>query len=366
MAASRSAIEWTEATWNPVTGCDKVRPGCAHCYAETFAERWRGDPVDTPTSRDSTFASGRSGFDQPLRWRRPRMIFVNSMSDLFHEGIPLDVHPRGVRRDGRGASSTPSRSSRSATSGSPSSHRELEWPPNVWMGVSIENRRFVQRADYLREVPAAVRFISGRAAARAARRPRPHGIDWLIAGGESGHRHGRSRSSGSATSATDASMRAWRSSSSSGAGAHRKQADASSTAVSGRRCRRSVGSGEISATMCTSLPKNRNERQFEEYREWQWCKHTALRDYIVPWSSIVGSTSKEIYVADMFAGAGSYDDEVTGKKVDGSPVIFARRARDYNEQHPGQAHARHLRRAEPQELRGAARPGSRGSATASR
>jgi three-Cys-motif partner protein len=83
------------------------------------------------------------------------------------------------------------------------------------------------------------------------------------------------------------------------------------------------------------MAKNRNERQFDQYREWQWCKHTALRDYIVPWSMIVGSTAKEIYVADMFAGAGSYTDQFTGKKVDGSPVIFARRAREYMSQRPG-------------------------------
>ena len=83
------------------------------------------------------------------------------------------------------------------------------------------------------------------------------------------------------------------------------------------------------------MAKNRNERQFDQYREWQWCKHTALRDYIVPWSMIVGSTAKEIYVADMFAGAGTYKDEFTGKTVDGSPVIFARRAREYTFDRPG-------------------------------
>jgi len=87
--------------------------------------------------------------------------------------------------------------------------------------------------------------------------------------------------------------------------------------------------------MFSPLAKNRNESQFERYREWQWCKHTALRDYIVPWSIIVGSTAKEIYVADMFAGAGSYNDEFTGKTFDGSPVIFARRARTYMEERPG-------------------------------
>jgi three-Cys-motif partner protein len=83
------------------------------------------------------------------------------------------------------------------------------------------------------------------------------------------------------------------------------------------------------------MKTNRNERQFQEYRAWQWCKHTALRDYIVPWSIIVGSNAKDIYVADMFAGAGSYEDEFTGETTDGSPVIFALRARKYNEEQSG-------------------------------
>jgi protein gp37 len=183
----RSAIEWTEATWNPVTGCDEVSPGCAHCYAKAFAERWRG-------------VSGHhyeQGFDlrlwperleQPLRWRRPRMIFVNSMSDLFHDGIP-DSYVAQVfavmkqakqhifqvltKRDDRLLRLAP----------------QLPWPTNVWMGVSIENRRFVQRAERLREVPAAVRFISAEPLLGPLEGLDLTGVDWLIAGGESGHRH---------------------------------------------------------------------------------------------------------------------------------------------------------------------------------
>ena len=85
--ADKSAIEWTEATWNPVTGCDKVSPGCAHCYAETFAERWRGIPGH-PYEQGFALKLWPQRLEQPLKWSRPRMIFVNSMSDLFHEGIP--------------------------------------------------------------------------------------------------------------------------------------------------------------------------------------------------------------------------------------------------------------------------------------
>lgn len=87
--ADRSAIEWTEATWNPVTGCSKVSPGCAHCYAETFAERWRGIPGH-PYEQGFDLRLWPSRLEQPLRWKRPRLIFVNSMSDLFHEDIPED------------------------------------------------------------------------------------------------------------------------------------------------------------------------------------------------------------------------------------------------------------------------------------
>jgi protein gp37 len=85
--ADKSAIEWTEATWNPVSGCDRISPGCAHCYARTFAERWRGVP-DHPYEQGFDLRLWPQRLDQPLRWKRPRQIFVNSMSDLFHEDIP--------------------------------------------------------------------------------------------------------------------------------------------------------------------------------------------------------------------------------------------------------------------------------------
>ena len=183
----RSAIEWTEATWNPVTGCDQVSPGCAHCYAKTFAERWRGVPGHPyEQGFDLKLWPGRLG--QPLRWRKPRTIFVNSMSDLFHERVPdefihrvfdvmaeADWHTFQIltKRHERLAELAPG----------------LGWPPNVWMGVSIENSRFVHRADYLRRVPAAVRFISAEPLLRPLDGLDLSGIDWLIAGGESGPRH---------------------------------------------------------------------------------------------------------------------------------------------------------------------------------
>lgn len=185
--ADRSAIEWTEATWNPVTGCHKVSPGCAHCYAETFAERWRGI-AGHPYEQGFDLRLWPERVHQPLHWKRSRTIFVNSMSDLFHEHVPDDfiadvfrvmgeaywhVFQILTKRHERLAELAPL----------------LDWHPNVWMGVSIENRRFVHRADYLREVPAAVRFISAEPLLGPLERLDLTGIDWLIAGGESGPRH---------------------------------------------------------------------------------------------------------------------------------------------------------------------------------
>src|SRR4051794_38939954 len=154
----RSAIEWTEATWNPVTGCSKVSPGCAHCYAEAFAERWRG-VQDHPYEQGFDLRLWPERLEQPLKWRRPRMIFVNSMSDLFHESIPDDYIRDVFSVMGEASRHTfqilTKRQDRLTTLAP-----ALPWHPNIWMGVSIENRRFVGRADHLRQVGAAVRFIS--------------------------------------------------------------------------------------------------------------------------------------------------------------------------------------------------------------
>jgi protein gp37 len=185
--SDRSQIQWTDASWNPSTGCDKVSPGCAHCYAETFAERWRGVP-DHPYAQGFDLKLWPQRLDIPLRWRRPRLIFVNSMSDLFHERIPDDFIAAVFEVMGRAHWHTfqilTKRENRLAEL-APS----LDWHPNVWMGVSVENRRFVERADYLREVPAAVRFISAEPLLGPLVRLDLDGIDWLIAGGESGPKH---------------------------------------------------------------------------------------------------------------------------------------------------------------------------------
>jgi len=188
MAAS-SSIEWTEATWNPVTGCDKVSPGCAHCYAETFAERWRGLP-DHPYEQGFDLRLWPERLSKPLEWKRPRLIFVNSMSDLFHDDVPLsfiqEVFGTMAAADWHTFQILTKRHERLAATA-----RLLQWPANVWMGVSIENRRFVHRANYLRQVPAAVRFISAEPLLGPLEGLDLAGIDWLIAGGESGPGHRR-------------------------------------------------------------------------------------------------------------------------------------------------------------------------------
>jgi protein gp37 len=187
--AQTSTIEWTEATWNPVTGCSEVSPGCAHCYAKTFAERWRGTPGH-PYEQGFDLKLWPERLDVPLGWRKPRTIFVNSMSDLFHEDIPADFIEQ-VFWTMRNAhwhtfqilTKREERLARLAD--------QLDWPPNVWMGVSIENRRFVHRAEALRDVPAVVRFISAEPLLGPLEGLELHDIDWLIAGGESGPRHRR-------------------------------------------------------------------------------------------------------------------------------------------------------------------------------
>jgi protein gp37 len=191
--STTTTIEWTRdpsrgagATWNPVTGCDKVSPGCAHCYAETFAERFR-DVKGHPYEQGFDLRLWPDRLDLPLRWRRPRLIFVNSMSDLFHPAVPddfiarvFDVMARARHHRFQVLTKRHDRLSQLAPS--------LHWPENVWMGVSIENRRFVHRVDHLRRVPAAVRFISAEPLLGPLDGLVLDGIHWLIVGGESGAR----------------------------------------------------------------------------------------------------------------------------------------------------------------------------------
>ena len=192
--ADRSSIEWTEATWNPTTGCDRLSVGCDNCYALTLAKRLKA-MGNAKYQRDGDPRTSGPGFgvqihpdalDIPRRWRQPRIVFVNSMSDLFHAQVPsgfiqqvFHVMAETPRHIYQLLTKRPKRLARMAG--------ELPWPGNVWMGVTVENEATRWRADVLRNVPAAVRFIS----AEPLLTPLPgldlRRIDWLIAGGESGH-----------------------------------------------------------------------------------------------------------------------------------------------------------------------------------
>ena len=183
--AQSSAIEWTEATWNPVTGCTKISPGCKFCYAERMAKRLRA----MGTHRY------RAGFkltlqpdvlDAPLKWRKPRVIFVNSMSDLFHEAVPdefvrrvFEVMERAERHTFQVLTKRPERVA--------ALRDALPWPPNVWIGTSVESADYQWRSTTLAEVTAAaVRFLSVEPLLGPVPTLPLDGIDWVIVGGESG------------------------------------------------------------------------------------------------------------------------------------------------------------------------------------
>jgi protein gp37 len=181
---THSSIEWTESTWNPVTGCTKISPGCKHCYAERMALRLRamGQP---------NYVNGfkltihEHMLELPLRWEKPRVIFVNSMSDLFHEDVPLEFIQEVfdvMRRASRHIFQVLTKRSRRLLE----LNQQIDWPPNVWMGVSIENQDYLFRVENLRQTSAHLKFLS----LEPLLGPLPNldldGISWVIVGGESG------------------------------------------------------------------------------------------------------------------------------------------------------------------------------------
>jgi protein gp37 len=184
--SDNSNIEWTDATWNPVRGCTKISPGCKHCYAETFAERFRGVPGH-PFEQGFDLRLVESALELPLRWHAPRRIFVNSMSDLFHEDVPEALIHRafGVMRRARQHEFQvlTKRSQRMAEIAA-----KLDLPDNVWMGVSVENEKYTSRIDHLRRVRANVRFLSIEPLLGPIANLDLDGIHWVIVGGESGRR----------------------------------------------------------------------------------------------------------------------------------------------------------------------------------
>src|SRR5580658_4659864 len=192
--ADRSSIEWTEATWNPTTGCDRTSPGCDRCYALTLAKRLKAMGVAKYQNDGDPRTSG-PGFrvtvhpdalDLPLHWASPRTVFVNSMSDLFHDDVPLEF----IRQVFNVMAETSQHTYQVLTKRAQRLAKvaeDLPWPANVWMGVSIENDRYAFRANHLRSVPAAVRFLSVEPMLGPVPSLDFSGIHWVIAGGESGH-----------------------------------------------------------------------------------------------------------------------------------------------------------------------------------
>lgn len=185
--AANSAIEWTDASWNPVTGCTEVSPGCDHCYAKVFAERWRG-VAGHPYEQGFDLKLWPERLELPLRWKKPRKIFVNSMSDLFHKDVPDEfiskVFWTMIQADHHIYQVLTKRPRRMARF---FANQSKPLPAHIWMGTSIENDTYTWRADFLRQVQAEVRFISAEPLLSGLPSLNLSGIHWLIAGGESGH-----------------------------------------------------------------------------------------------------------------------------------------------------------------------------------
>ncbi len=182
--AAKTSIEWTESTWNPVTGCTKISAGCTNCYAERMSKRLKA--MGQPNYVNGFEVTMHPhALEHPLKWKKPQVIFVNSMSDLFHDDIPLefiqqifDVMTRAnwhtfqilTKRTERLVELAPL----------------LNWPENVWMGVTVEDADCAYRIDCLRDIPAAVRFLSMEPLLSAVEDMNLENIDWVIVGGESG------------------------------------------------------------------------------------------------------------------------------------------------------------------------------------
>ncbi len=182
--AQNSSIEWTETTWNPVTGCTKISPGCKFCYAERMALRLKA--MGQPRYQDGFKVTLQNDLvELPLSWRQPRMIFVNSMSDLFHPDVPADFIQRCFETMRQATQHTfqiltkrPERAAELASI--------LPWPENIWMGTSVESSDFTPRIHELRQVPALVRFLSVEPLLGPIQQLPLSGINWCIVGGESG------------------------------------------------------------------------------------------------------------------------------------------------------------------------------------
>jgi protein gp37 len=182
--SGNSSIEWTESTWNPLTGCTKISPGCKHCYAERMARRLQA--MGQPNYRNGfELELHEQVLDYPLHWKKPQMIFVNSMSDLFHERVPAEfineVFDIMRKASWHTFQVLTKRSSRLMTLSD-----SINWPENVWMGVSIENQLYTYRIEHLVSTHARIKFLSLEPLLGPLHNLRLDNIDWVIVGGESG------------------------------------------------------------------------------------------------------------------------------------------------------------------------------------
>jgi protein gp37 len=188
--ANATSIEWTDTTWNPVTGCTKISAGCDNCYAERFSERFR-DVKDHPFESGFDLTLRPARLDQPLQWRQPRMVFVNSMSDLFHKDIPTEfisqVFDTMERADWHTFQVLTKRSSllRDFVR---KRYGDRRGPSHIWLGVSVEDGTKKSRISHLQQAPAGIRFLSIEPLIGPIGKLDLDGIDWVIVGGESGPR----------------------------------------------------------------------------------------------------------------------------------------------------------------------------------
>ena len=182
--ATQSAIEWTESTWNPVTGCTKISPGCLHCYAERMAKRLQAMGQNR-YKNGFKLTLHPEALNEPYHWKKPRVVFVNSMSDLFHEEIPIEFI-----QDVFSVMNNNKRHTFQILTKRSERLRELapllDWPENIWMGVTIENNDYIDRADDLRTINSAIKFLSLEPLLGPVPDLELDGIDWVIVGGESG------------------------------------------------------------------------------------------------------------------------------------------------------------------------------------
>ena len=181
---SKSSIEWTEMTWNPTTGCNKISAGCKYCYAEVMTRRLEAMGIDKYKDGFKV-RTHEDSLQTPYSWKRPKIVFVNSMSDLFHPKVPLDF----IKKVFFVMNDTPQHTYQVLTKRADrlfELHEQLTWTDNIWMGVSVEDERVVDRIDFLRETNAKTKFLSCEPLIGPLKKMNLKKIDWVIVGGESG------------------------------------------------------------------------------------------------------------------------------------------------------------------------------------